>query len=402
MCDLQSVVFSMACLCMLLGVARPGAGQTQHSFRLESEEFPIGMYSVDSPGAMAQAESLGIDYVHTYGTGRDATEESIRRDLAYLDLAHKYGRSVLFQFQGKAFVNREDGVEAMLRVMGAVKDHPALGFWVFYDEPDGKHTPEQLMPFYKAAKEAVPEIPFAVCHCWSRHFQDYKEVADLNLHDCYPIRHKPFPASKINQMTRFTDRMLAVGLPAVPVNQCFNWQAIGRRNKAKVFRGSPVEELRYPTRAEIRYLCFGGLAQGVRGMFWWSYYWSVRSGYTWLDKEFAPVNREFRQFTRLVAPAHKGDIIESARDSDILMARWKRPTGEYLVAVNDWPLKRDLVRSMGGKVQDAELIPWGSTRKSEAAVRDGKLTVGSAEPWEVFVWRIKIPPRESEAVTVAK
>ncbi|MEA1950904.1 MAG: hypothetical protein U9N87_05935 [Planctomycetota bacterium] len=386
---MKRLAFNAAALCMLLCLSTEAADGPQGPFRLESDEFPIGMYSVDSAGAMTQAESLGIDYVQSYQTGKDATEESIRSDLKYLDLAHKHGRRVLFQFRGKNFVDRKDGVEAMLRVMNAVKDHPALGFWVFYDEPDGKHSPEQLKPFYRAAKKAFPKIPFAICHCWSAHYADYKHVADINLNDLYPVQHKPFPQCKLDNMRKFTDRMLAMGCPVMPINQAFNWQSIARRTKRKQYRGSPVDEMRYPNPKELRYLCYGPLAQGARGMFWWSYYWSVRTGYTWLSKEFAPVNLEFRRFTRLVAPAHKGETFKSARDSDMLMAMWRRPGGDCLVAVNDRPITRDLTCGTEGKIPDAKLIPWGSTRAAEAAIRKGTLTVKSAEPWEVFVWRLE-------------
>ncbi len=386
---MKVLTFNAAVLYTLLCLSTAAADGPQGPFRLESDEFPIGMYSVDSPGAMAQAESLGIDYVQSYQTGKDDTEESIRSDLKYLDLAHKHGRRVLFQFRGKSFVDRKDGIEAMLRVMNAVKDHPALGFWVFYDEPDGKHTPKQLKPFYQAAKKSFPKIPFAICHCWSKRYYDYKHVADINLNDYYPVQHRPFPQCKLDNMRKFTDRMLGLGLPVMPINQAFNWQSIARRNKSKEYRGSPVDKLRYPNPKELRYLCYGQLAQGVRGVFWWSYYWSVRTGYTWLSREFAPVNQEFRRFTRLVTPAHKGEIFESARDSNILMAIWRRPGGDYLVVVNDRPNKRELTCDTEGKILGVKLIPWGSTRAAKAAIRKGILTVKSAEPWEVFVWRLE-------------
>ena len=378
-------------------LSAPAANTAQGQFRLDSDEFPIGMYSVYSDNAMAQAEELGVDYVQSYKTGHDDTCESIQSDLAYLDLAHRHGRRVLFQFRGQNFVNRKDGVEAMLRVMNAVKDHPALGFWVFYDEPDGKHSPDLLLPFYQAAKRHFPEIPFAICHCWSERYASYKHVADVNLNDLYPVQHKRFPGCKLDKMRHLTDRMLTMDIPTIPINQAFNWQSIAQHKNLKLYRGSPVDEMRFPNERELRYLCYSGLAQGVRGMFWYSYKWSVRTDYTWLSKQLAPVNQEFRRFTRLVAPAHKGVIFKSARDSSILMAMWCRPKGDYLMAVNGQPTKCDLICSMEGRMHDAKLIPWGFTRAADAAIRQGTLTVKSAEPWEVFVWQLQDANKTSSA-----
>ena len=127
-------------------------------------------------------------------------------------------------------------------------------------------------------------------------------------------------------MTRFTDTMVGIGLPAMPINQCFNWQAIAREKNVTEYRHSPVDKMRFPNQAELRYLACSGLAQGVRGMFWWSYHRSVMSDAGWLAREFAPVNREFRDFTRLVAPAHRGEIIPTPKDS-------RRPGGPLASSV---------------------------------------------------------------------
>jgi hypothetical protein len=388
-------LFALVITSMLAGLAATAAEEPRRPFHLDSDEFPIGMYSIDGPGAMERAESLGIDYVQTYATGKNDSRESLDRDRAYLDLAQKHGRRVFFQFKGRTLADRKDGVEAMLHIIDAVKNHPALGFWVFYDEPVGKHTPEQLLPFYQAAKKAAPDVPFAICHCWKNEIADYKNMADINLNDYYPVHHEPFPENRLERMTQFNALVRGAGLPFMPINQCFNWQAIGRSKNKTVYRDRPVDLMRFPNPAELRFLCYSGLAQGARGIFWWSYSWAVRSDRTWLDKEFAPVNREFRDFTRLVVPAHRGETISTAKSSDILAMRWRRPTGEYWVVVNGRPTERPLTIDLQSKGENAVLASWGATRKVGAAIRDGVLAVESARPWEVFVWQCTKPPGAS-------
>lgn len=381
------LVWLIVALCLALpcrGAAQEGA--QDGPFRLDSDEFPIGMFSVDSPGAMASVSKMGIGYVHTYGQGRGSDAQNIAKDVAYLDHAATHGLKVMFNLNGRRWVDQEDGVAKMLTLVEAVKDHPAMGFWYFYDEPDGKHTAAELRPFYDALKKATPGIPVAIATAWSKHWYAHNDVLDLLMIDNYPVQHKPFPESDLSIMTRFTDSALGRGKPVIPINQCMNWKVLaGDRD---TYRGSPVAELRFPTRDEIRYWCYSGAAQGVRGMFWWSFYRSVQGGYGWINSDFAQASSEFAAFTRLAAPAHDPITFKRSRDVNILMALWRRPRGSYLVAVNGWPLKQELSRWMEDHIQSATLEPWGLTRATGATLEDGKLNAGTAQPWEVFVWKL--------------
>ena len=151
-----------------------------------------------------------------------------------------------------------------------------------------------------------------------------------------------------------------------------NWKVLA--GKKETFRGSPVSELRFPTSAEIRYWCFSGAAQGVRGMFWWSYTRSIQARHDWIAGEFADATREFRQFVDLTAPAHTPTILSEARDAGFL--------------VNGSPQAQPLTCSLQDEMTEATLVPWGSTRVTETSVHEGRLTGGSAHPWEVFVWKV--------------
>lgn len=371
----------------VLGIVVVTGFCTGDPFRLDSDEFPVGMFSVDTPGAMAQVAKMGIDFIHTYATGGDSSAAGIRRDLAYLDQARHHGLRVMFNLSGRRWVSRRDGLHEMLTIADAVKDHPALGFWYLYDEPDGVHSPRQLRPFYRALHRRSPNIPVAVASAWSKKWYAYDQVLDLLMIDAYPVQHRAFPAAPLSVMTRFTEQALGLGKPVIPINQCFNWRVLA--GNRKTYRGSPVARMRYPTKEEIRYWCYSEAAQGVRGLFWWSYSRSVQGGYGWINHEFAQVLREFRDFTRLTAPTFKPQVFPRARDVNVVMALWERAMGNYLVVVNSWPLERNITRWMEDKLQEAKLIPWGTTRDTHATLKDGRLTVGAAKPWEVFVWKVE-------------
>ncbi len=372
---------------LFAGEAHGAERKTRMAFSLESDEFPIGLFSVDHPGAMDRAARLGVGYVHTYANGASAAPASIAKSRAYLDAAAKRGLKVMFNLNGRRYVGREHGQDEFLTVVNAVKDHPALGFWYLYDEPDGTHSAAELAPFYRTLKQITPRIPVAVATAWSKRWYAYQDVLDILMIDSYPIQHRPFPQSKLNNMTTFTHNALRLGKPVMPINQCMNWKVLA--GNKKTYRGSPVDSLRYPTAEELRYFCYSGLAQGVRGMFWWSYYRSVQLNSGWMEKTFGPVMREFRDFTRLTAPAHKAEPLPRARDANFFLALWRRPAGSFLMLVNAWPLEQNATRWLEDKIANARLVPWGATRETNATLTGGQLNAGVARPWEVLIWKLE-------------
>ena len=65
----------MRSILVVTGVFAAGlaTGAPEGPFTLDSDEFPIGMFSVDNAGAMAQVKKMGVRYVHTYANGRGNT-----------------------------------------------------------------------------------------------------------------------------------------------------------------------------------------------------------------------------------------------------------------------------------------------------------------------------------------
>ncbi len=355
---------------------------------LASDEFPIGMYSVDSEGAMVQVKEMGVGYVHTYGMGNDASDEGIADDLAYMDLAEKHGLKVMVYLNGRKWV-AEHGLAEMHKIVLALKDHPALGFWLFYDEPAGKLTHAQLLPFYWLIKYETPNVPVAIVEAWTKEWWKTAEVCDILQLDHYPVHAEPFPTAPLGNVTEFVGRAVALeSTPIMPVLQCMNWKVMADYMKSK---GIDPEQCRYPSAAELHYWSYSSLAQGTRGLFWWSYYRSVQGGYGWINSTFKEAMGEVREFADLVAPAHKPEIFEFARDEDVHIAIWERPTGKYMVLANGQAIARTISRGTEGRLADGTgLEPWGHTRDAGATVADGRITV-AAEPWETFVWKLSEP-----------
>lgn len=360
---------------------------------LASDEFPIVMFSVDghNPKTFERVKDWGIDYVHSYGTYRVADPDPDTRAfwLKYMDIVHACGLKVMVTLNAARLIKEEGGLEKLRGVVETYKDHPALGFWYLADEPDNQGVaPGVLRSAYTMVKEETPGVPVAVCHAWSKHWRRYGACQDILMNDNYPVYDDPFPRAPISNMTRFTRQAVSLDKPVIPV-----LQAINRRHAAsataETFRGRPVKDLRYPTQAEIRYWCYSSLIVGVRGLAWWSHYRSqqVDRG-KWLINEFAPVIREFREFTDTVRPATKLFRYTRAEDQNLYLALWVRGEATHLVLVNAWPLGRTVRRGFYPKPVAGVLAPWGRTRDAEAGIEGGKLLV-EAEPWEVFVWTLE-------------
>jgi len=355
---------------------------------LQSDEFPIGMYSVDNEGGMKQVKTMGVGYVHTYGMGSASSPEAIEKYRAYMDLAQKHGLKVMAHLDGRRWAGSH-GLMEMHKIVMALKDHPALGFWMLYDEPSGKHSVTDLKPYYWLLKYETPDVPVAIVEAWTKDWYRYTEVCDILQLDHYPVRDEAFPGSPLRNVTEFVGRGVKLeGANIMPVVQCMNWKVMGDYIAKRV---DDVSKLRYPNKTEIFYWSYSSLAQGVRGLFWWSYYRSVQGGYGWINSQFKEAMLEVREFTELVSPAHKPEIFEYAPDGNVYMATWRRPGGNYLVAANGRPTARKIRRGTEGLIADgATLEPWGHTRAAEVSINDGALTV-DAEPWETFVWRFTEP-----------
>ena len=233
--------------------------------------------------------------------------------------------------------------------------------------------------------------PVAIVEAWTKEWWKTAEVCDILQLDNYPIRDEPFPNAPLGVVTEFIGRGVALhSAPIMPVLQVMNWKVMPDYMKSK---GIDPDKCRYPNAQEIYYWSYSSLAQGTRGLFWWSYYRSVEGGYGWINSTFKEAMGEVRRFVDLVAPAHKPDIFEFAPDSDVHIAIWRRPAGSYMVLANGQPIARRISRSTEGRIADGTTLePWGHTRDAGTVVAGGGITV-QAEPWETFIWRLT-PPAE--------
>jgi len=268
------------------------------------------------------------------------------------------------------------------------KNHPALGFWYLFDEPDNKKlTAKDLASFYEMIKAESPNIPVAICHAWTTHWYAFNDVQDILMQDIYPVSGAPFPEAKLDHQTRFTKGAMKVadGKPVMPVLQFFNWKSMAKPEDTE-YRKYPVDQLRYPNTAEMRYLCFSTIAQGAQGLGFYSYARGIMTDPDWPAKIAAPVLKEVREFTGLIDPVTSIAHLPTGDDANVILSRWQGKDASYFILANASSQARRIECALEDIPTGATLQKWGQTRDDAAVIKDGKIIVEKAQPWEIFIW----------------
>lgn len=376
---LSFFLIALVSLCSL-----PGSSHAASPF--QDEKFPLAMYAVPATDEnFSRMRDLGINYVHLYGlTSVPVDQEAFDKIQHYLDLAQKYGLKVMFDLNGRKLV--PDGLEEMRTVVRRFKAHPALGFWYLYDEPDNhKITVAQLKPFYDMVKQEDPGKPVAVCHAWTTNWYRFKDIQDILVHDTYPVKSAPFPQSRLDVQTRFTRGALKLNETVMPALQFFNWKSTAKPGQTTL-RNAPVSELRYPDAQEFRYLCFSTLAQGSRGLAFYSLLRAEMTDPNWISQTAAPVLRDVREFTDII---HQADNVTVTDEDNIIFTRWQVGAKEYVALVNVSNAPRDLSGHPALQpLKTSKLTAWKTNRTGLQGNANGTFAI-TMEPWEVGIWEVQ-------------
>src|SRR5690554_995477 len=310
----------------------------------KQSKFPMIMYAVSATDDnFREVSSWGINYVHLYGlTSGVLTNEKLEKIQNYLDLAEKYKLKVMVDLDGG---NRVKGgkIEEMKVIVQKFKNHPAVGFWYLFDEPDNKKvTAKDLQPYYEMIKAESPNIPIAMCHAWTTNWYKYSDVQDVLLHDIYPVSGAEFPNAKLQNQTNFTSAAVNQGKGdlVIPVLQFFSWKSMAKPQTTSL-RGYEVNKLRYPNFDEFRYLCFSTLAQGVNGMAFYSYARQKMINSDWSKEVAAPILGEFVSFIDKINTQNmKFENISNYKSDGYLYSRWSDEKASYLVIINSSKKKK--------------------------------------------------------------
>jgi len=360
----------------------------QDRVAINTLDFPIGIFSAGHPtdDNFSYIKRLGFDYIHKYGLAEHDTQKVQN----YMDMAEKHRLKVMLDVSGpltrlaKGEITEKEAIENFTMLIKRWKDHAALGFWYIYDEPSYPGMPpERLMAFHKIVKMETPDIPDAIALAWVKHWWDWTKCADIIMPDYYPVRDAEFPISMLNHQSEFFSKISKKCDYMVPIVQCF---------------GFP----KYPNETELRYIMFSTLPQKTRGLFFWSYWRSrivpLKNGELkpdYLETKLKPILAEFKQFIKLIKPAHKVLLVPNLEQKmysskQIMVGIWKMEKKMYIVMINSWPEAREISFPLSPHIINAELKPIFSTRSiSNLKVINGNLKL-RVLPWETFIWETPV------------
>lgn len=356
----------------------------------ENNEFPMIMYAVPaSDSNFKEVKSLGINYVHMYAlTSGTLTKKKLTEIESYLDLAQKHNLKVLFDLNGLDRVpkGKIDEIEVLVKKF---KNHPAIGYWYLFDEPDNKKiSAKQLKPYYDLIKKESPDIPIAICHGWTKNWNTYSNVQDVLLHDIYPVLGEKFPNSKLNSQTVFTHAAIKQrkNNKIIPVIQFFNWKSMISSDK-EVIKGYTAKELRYPNYEEFRYLCLSTIAQGVNGISFYSFARNKMISSKWSGEVAAPIMNEAKELMDIVNKNKLvfKNITEQSKSSEYLYSYWEGDNEKYLIIANRTNRQINVTLSDKKLLLNKNIKPWGNTRNIHIKKNTNQLVIEKLKPWEVII-----------------
>jgi hypothetical protein len=369
--------------CLLIGLTVQASALANANQQPIKHEFPIGVFAAPTD-SFEFLQSIGVNYVHKYGMGKFPKKlDAVKQ---YLDAAQKHQLKVMFDLDGRYWLKQPKGLEQLKIVVERFKSHPALGFWQLADEPSAKtgSSVAQLMPYYKMLKNEAKDIPVAIVTNWIKDWYRYTAVLDYHMVDLYPVKDQPFPHSKLDSFSKFVSSAVSIGKPVIPVAQMITWKSFSTQSHVKNLK---INKFHYPNQAELRYFCYSSLAQGVKGLFFFSYARALQIDPAWVKNDFATVISDVRKFVKNVAPANQPTTKSFNKKDKIFTASWVRADVEWLVLVNAKAKVATLVHSIKNPGA-AAITPWGASRKLNIVVPDDASIKLQLEPWEVVILKI--------------
>ena len=243
------------------------------------KRFPICLSNAP-PTRLAEVAAAGVDMIRT-GTAGWSSEFAtglIAQERAKLDAAAKNGLLCwlwlgdLTDLPPAAGSPRE---QVLVKVVNALKGHPALGAWKGVDEPRNPFRgenwvrPAGLVRGYKRLKQLDPNHPLVITHAPgspAAHLTPYRPACDIAGADIYPVSYPPGihsgtsnrGLSAVGDLTRIVKT--AAGPKPVWMTLQIAWSGTVRS------KTRPAIVPRFPTLHEQRFMAYEAIVNGARGL----------------------------------------------------------------------------------------------------------------------------------------
>ena len=264
--------------------------------------FPFGIYQV-SPAAMPAVKAGGFDVVHIYQWEGSQDDAAAR---AYLDAAWSNGLRVFIGFdRGKGSGNGlvQGNTEHIIRRVAALCGHPGLFCWYLFDEPEVVHqyvSPRALVRYADLIRALDPFHPVVVT-TWGKRMNLYRRSWDTHWTQAY------FTPPRVVAQIRSHRELLQNASPITLLVHCYD------REQSAALKGGGVmdKDSFQPDAAWLRAAAYGGVTQGINGLWWWWYADTAKDWVTAFDVDWAwdalvRVVRELQQLEPVLASPGQG------------------------------------------------------------------------------------------------
>ena len=345
---------------------------------------PLGAKAPSGQDALAELAAGGANFIRT---GRSIwTPESLEQQIAaerdVLDAAAAHGLHCWLQlgnvadFPAGALAAKE---QMLTRIVGQLKDHPALGAWKGVDEPANPNRPARVPPAglvraYRALKETDPDHPVVITQAplgTVAQLVPYRPAFDITGADIFPVSYPPGKHAggrnrDIGVVGDITRKMVrAAGSKPIWMTLQIAWSGVIPTEQ------HPANVPRFPSLSQERFMAYQAIANGARGLAFFGGQLTqiarpadVQAGWNWTfwDRVLRPLLQELTSPSvapALVAPDARSPVKASTKavelvtreaDGFLYVIAVRRASGTSRVAFSGLPRKRNGQPITGGEV----------------------------------------------------
>lgn len=290
--------------------------------------FPIGLYYASeefeelSGKLLRELRGYGFNTLGYYRWGQPTWRQE-------LDRAGEAGFKVWIRGENGFAIDNAKVEKAALEQIRHLREHPALLFWEFQDEPIlNKVSVDASRKGYQLVKREDPNHPMLVVE-WpgaADRFEIWKGIGDVFATDLYPIpRERKYGLLPNHDITQMRDYLEALGKahpdkPRMLVVQGWAWAPLKDGEKG------------YPTPVESRFMAYYAVMHGAKGLFYYGQVHCSRpnaaAGLAAEAKDEKVRQRDFetcKALNRRFWDKHKEVIKELSEASAIFVLRGAKP-----------------------------------------------------------------------------
>ena len=315
--------------------------------------LPIGMYGV-APSAYAQAKEAGMNFV--------------LGSTANLDAAHAAGLKVGVGLHGSG----PGWIDHIHETVNAAKSHPAVLFWMMFDEPGyNKADLLQIHAAYNALYEFDKIHPAYLVITAPTVYETFGRCCDVLAVDTYPISRGNY-ASVPQCIARAYDASDG-DQPVWHCGQLFAWP-----------RDRP------PTPHEHRYMTYSALIEGAKAFLWYSYRhagWTLPKDSPELWKAHVSLIGQLNELASVIVAPGRGEKVKVTDGRDMIRAVIKSDGKRTFLFASSDARKETLRCTLAlPSRSDAEFAVYGENRS--VAAGNGMLT-DTFRPLDEHVYQLK-------------